>query len=60
MIADGMAKPSYQGIEYASIREAMAMAGVKKKQRPAVRAGLRIMEQAALAAINGIDEDEQQ
>lgn len=53
-----MAEPRYQGIEYASIPEALRMAGVKKKKQPAVRAGLRIMERAALAAINGLDQNE--
>ncbi|MDD5176751.1 MAG: DUF1799 domain-containing protein [Sterolibacterium sp.] len=58
IIAGGMAEPRYQGIEYASIPEALRMAGVKKKKQPAVRAGLRIMERAALAAINGLDQNE--
>ena len=55
-----MGDPRYQGIEFASIPEALRMAGVKKKNRQAVRAGLRIMEKAALAAINGIPEDTDQ
>ena len=51
-----MGEPRYQGIEFASIPEALRMVGVKKKQRPAVRAGLRVMERAALDAINGVPE----
>ena len=53
-------EPSYQGIEYASIKEALRMAGVKKKRRHSVRADLRVMEKAALAAINETDQDERQ
>lgn len=56
MIAGGMGPARYQGIEYASIPEALRLAGVKPAQRAAVRAGLLVMQDAALAAIQGREE----
>lgn len=54
----GMSGKEYQGIERASIPMALEMAGVKKKARRRVLDGLRFMERKALAALNGIDQDE--
>lgn len=49
----GFAGHAYTGLIFASIPEALEMAGVKKKQRRQVRQDLRMMEEWALPILNG-------
>lgn len=43
----------YQGLDAVQVESVLRLMGMKRKERGRVFAGLRVMEKAALAALNG-------
>lgn len=58
-IIAGLGAAVYQGLDYASVRAALPMLGIKASDRNAMFEGLRLMERAAVPILNmGADDVE--